>query len=86
MRGHPAGLGADKKNEVGGIDHASGALARIGADHPHRERMVARNDILAVERGGDRDLQRLGQCDDLAASARRAHTAAGDDHRLVGFL
>ena len=30
-----AGLGADEADEIGGIDHAVGALARIGAGHAH---------------------------------------------------
>src|SRR5262249_24123556 len=59
MRGHAAGLGADEAHEIGAIDHAVGALARIGADDADRKWMVPRYRVLAVERGRDRDLQRL---------------------------
>ena len=73
MRGHAAGLGADEADEVGAVDDPVGALARIGADHADRQRMRAGDRVLAVERGRDRDLQRLGQRDQLgAARPRRA--------------
>src|SRR6266699_3117926 len=61
MRGHAAGLAADEADEIGAVDHAIGALARIGADDADRERMTARNRILAVERGRDWYLQRFGE-------------------------
>ena len=48
--------------------------------------MIARDRILAVERGRDRDLQRLGERDQLGLRARGAHAAAGDDHRPLGLL
>ena len=48
--------------------------------------MIAGDRILAVERGRDRDLQRLGERDELGCRARGAHAAAGDDHRPLGLL
>ena len=48
--------------------------------------MVAWNGVLAVERGRDRNLQRLGERDDLGLRAGSAHAAAGDDHRPLGGL
>ncbi len=86
MRGHAAGLGADEADEIGAVDHAVGALARIAADDADRQRMRAGDRILAVERGRDRDLQRLGERDQFGARARGAHAAAGDDHRPLGGL
>ena len=86
MRGHAAGLGADEAHEVGLVDDAVGALARIGADHADAQRVVARDRVLAVERGRDRDLQRLRERDQLRLRARGAHAAAGDDHRPLGLL
>ncbi len=86
MRGHAAGLGADEADEIGAVDHAVGALARIGADHADRQWMIARDRILAVERGRDRNLQRLRQRNQLRRRARGAHAAAGDDHRPLGLL
>ena len=86
MRGHAAGLGADEADEIGAVDHAVGALARIGADDADRQRMVAGDRVLAVERGRDRDLQRLRERDQLGRRPRRAHAAAGDDHRPLRIL
>src|SRR5580704_13716456 len=41
VRGHAARLGADEEDEIGHGDDAIRALARIAADHPHREGMRA---------------------------------------------
>ena len=71
MRGHAAGLAADEADEIGAVDHPVGALARIGADDADRERMIAGDHVLAVERGRDRDLQRLGERDQLGATHPR---------------
>ena len=43
--------------------------------------MAAGNGVLAVERGRDRYLQRLGKRDDFGLGAGCPHAAAGDDHR-----
>ena len=66
MRGHAAGLGADEADEIGAVDRAVGALARIAADDADRQRMRAGDRVLAVERGRDRDLQRFGERDQFA--------------------
>ena len=83
MRRHPAGRGADEEHQVGRGDDAVRAFARIAADNPYRERVRGGNAVLAVERGGDRDRERLGERDELGAGARPAHAAAGDDHRSL---
>ena len=70
MRGHAAGRGADEADQIGRVDDLVGALARIGADHAARQRMIAGDRVLAVERGDDRNLQRLGQRHELARRAR----------------
>ena len=86
MRGHAAALAADKADEVGGVDHAIGALARIGADHPDGQWMVAGNGIFAVERGCDRNLQRLRKRNQFGRGARGANSAARHDHRAQRLL
>ena len=48
--------------------------------------MIAGYGILAVERGRDRYLQSFGERDQFGRRARRAHAAAGDDHRTRGRL
>ena len=63
MGGHAAGFAADVADQVGFVDHAVGAGARIGSDDADRQRMGARNGVLAVERGGDRDAKLLGEGD-----------------------
>src|SRR5207245_9834546 len=67
-------------------DDAVRAFARIAADNPYRERVRGGDAVLAVERGGDRDRERLGERDELGAGARPAHAAAGDDHRTICVL
>jgi len=42
--------------------------------------MRAGDAVLAVERGRDRDLQRLGERDQLGARAGCAHAAASNDN------
>ena len=86
MRGHAAGLGADEADQIGAVDGAVGALARIAADDADRQRMRAGDRVLAVERGGDRNLQRFRQRHQFARRARGAHAAAGDDDRPLGLL
>ena len=86
MRGHAAGLAADEAHEVGLVHGPVGALARVGADNADRQRMHARNRILAVERGRDRDLQCLRQRHQFGRRSRRAHATARDDDRPLGRL
>ena len=77
---------ADEADEIGAVDDAVGALARIGADHADRKRMVARDRVLAVERGRDRNLQRFGERHQLGRRAGCAHAAARDDDRTLRLL
>src|SRR5581483_6728294 len=86
MRGHAAGLGANEADEIGLRDDTVRALARIGADDADGEWMRAGDRVLAVERSGNRDLQRLGERDELRPGAGCAHAAAGDDYRTLGLL
>src|SRR5262249_48659036 len=86
MRGHAAGFAADEADKVGTVDHAIGALARIGADDADRERMIARDRVLAVERGRDWNLQRLCERYELGRGARAAYATARDDHRPLRVL
>src|SRR5439155_1847866 len=79
-------LGPDEEHEIRRGDDAIRALARISADHAHRKRMRAGNLILAVQRCGDRNLELLGECNQFASRTRRAHTSAGNDHRLLRAL
>ena len=60
-----------KQTRSARVDDAVGALARIGADHADRQRMVAGDRVLAVERGRDRNLQRLGERDQFAPPRRK---------------
>ena len=48
--------------------------------------MIARDRILAVERGRDRDLQCLRERHQLGLRTRCMHAAAGDDHRPLRLL
>src|SRR5215510_4839737 len=48
--------------------------------------MIARDRVLAVERGRDRNLQRVCERDELGRGAGAAHTAACDDHWPLGLL
>ena len=86
VRGHAAGLAADEADEVGLAHDPVGTLARIGADDTHRERMIAGNRVLAVERGRDRDGEALGERHERRARARCANAAAGDEHRPLRGL
>jgi hypothetical protein len=86
VRGHAAGLGADEADEVGCVHDPVGALAGVTSDHADRQRMCAGDRVLAVERGGNRNGERLGERHELGARAGGAHSAAGNDHRTRGLL
>ena len=86
MRGHAAGLGADEADEVGLADDPVGALAGIGTDDAHRERVVAGDRIFAVEGCRDGDGKALGERHELRSRARYANAAAGYEDRPLGTL
>src|SRR5262245_1021056 len=48
--------------------------------------MIARDRVLAVERGRDRNLQRLRERDELSRGPGGAHAATRDDHWPLGVL
>ena len=81
-----AAVAADEEHQVGPAQDAVGALARVVARRPHRQRVVGREHRLGVERRGHRNRQPLGQGDQLVACARGGHAAAGNDHRPSGAL
>ncbi len=82
MRGHAAGLAADEADQIGAVDRAVGAFARIAADHADRERMRAGDAVLAVERSGDRNLQRFARA--RPAQHRRPRRARRRRRRKSG--
>ena len=82
----PAGVAADEEHQVGPAQDAVGALARVVARRPHRQRVVGREHRLGVERRGHRNRQLLGQGDQLVTCVRRRHAAAGHDHRPAGAV
>ena len=86
MRRHAAGLAADEADEIGAVHCAICGFPRIGADHPDRKWVHARDNVFAIERGRDRNLQRFGKRNELLARARSARAAARDDDRPLGFL
>src|SRR5476651_1301227 len=86
MRGHATGPGADETDEIGAIDRAVSAFARIAADDADRQRMGTGDAVLAVERGRNRDLQSFRERHQFASRARGARAAAGDDDWPLSLL
>ncbi len=75
---------ADRDHQVGRDESlAGGGMAAVG-EHAEPERMIFGNDALAVERGGERNLELLDERLQLrpGATAHRAEADQGDD-RLV---
>src|SRR5439155_1365639 len=81
---HAAGRRADEADEARLRHCEVRALARIGPDYADRERMIARDDVLAVERGRNWDRQCFRKLDELRRGPGSAHAAARDDHRALG--
>ena len=81
------GLGeaaADAEDHVGFSEelmHRRGIASAAGAE---RQRMVLRERALALQAGGDRNLEQLGQLLQLVPGLRVVHALAGVDHRPLG--
>jgi hypothetical protein len=62
-------------------------MRRPGHDAPaagaERERMILREGALALERGHDRNLQKLGELEELGAALGVHHALPGVNHRLL---
>ena len=86
MRGHSARLGPDEQNEIRCGDGAIRTFAGVGSDHADRERMRAWDRILAVQRCGHRNLELLGERDELLRRTRRTHASTGNDDGVLRAL
>ena len=86
MGRHAASLGADEADDLRHRRRGWRSRRETGADDAYRQADDCPGSILAVERGGNRNLQRLGERNEFGSRAGSAHPTAGNDYRPLGVL
>jgi len=62
-----------------------GMINAAARNEPECERMIARDRAEPARRGGDRNLQPLGERNEIGGSASIAHALPDQDHRPLGL-
>src|SRR3546814_12054303 len=70
---------AEREDDVSLPGEATGDWIAARAHLSREQRVVGRNDVAVTGRGGDRDLQHLGQADHLLRAAAPLDTGAGHE-------
>ncbi len=72
---------ADRHHDVGPVEAEVRVVAHHESDRAERVRMVVGEDALPEERGGDGEVQTLGETDERVHRAVASNTGSREDHR-----
>ena len=75
---------ADDEQRVGGVKPGRDRRGRTEAGHPEEERVIVRDDVRAPPGGDDRDLEQLGESEQLGRGPSPQDASAGKDDRSLG--
>ena len=75
---------ADDEQRVGGVEPCLDRRRGTEPGHPEIERVVVRDDVGTPPGGDDRDLEELGEAEQLGRGPGAQHAATGQDDRPLG--